>query len=209
MKRYQKQKIRRRLRPVILLPVLVLLIVTGSLLTYAAMISRDKKVNEFQIGQLETKIDEIFTEPASIIPDKDIEKKVQITNTGTLNQFVRVMLHPEISVSNKGLSRLLPSKIGQEILLDLDTKNWMYGEDGYYYYLDVLKAKDSTPKLFTTVKLNKNVGVEYHQAQFTLLVKAETSTTAKFAYRDAWWQSETPTKGALLEIDARLKNKTE
>ncbi|MDA9471774.1 hypothetical protein [Enterococcus sp. 5H] len=191
-------------------PVVIVCLIIGSTAAYAAMTMREEKVNLFQIGNLQTKIDEVFTEPTTILPNKPIEKKVTITNSGTVNQFVRVMLHPEVRIESKGATQLLPSKIGNEILLDLNSANWKLGEDGYYYYLNVLKPgkSNATENLFTQVKLKSGLGQEYQQAVFSLLIKVEAINCGKYAYRDAWWQGTVPTSGALGIIDRQLVGKT-
>lgn len=188
---------------------LIACLVIGSVAAYAAMTVREEKVSFFQIGDFQTKVEEVFKEPKTISPNTSVEKKVTIENTGSVDQFVRVMIHPEIRIENGGSSRLLPSKIGEEVLLDLNTTQWKLGEDGYYYYLNVLKSGQSnvTENLFTQVMLKKELGQEYHNASFNLLVKVEAINCAKFSYRDAWWQGTTPSNGNLQIIDDQLSGK--
>lgn len=194
-----------------LLPLFFVLLLIGSATAYAAMMMSDEKVNLFQIGNLQTKVKEIFTEPVMIKPNESVIKKVAVENTGTVNQFVRVMLHPEIRLESGNSTRVLPSKIGEEVLLDLNFTDWKFGEDGYYYYLNVLKPGESsaTENLFTEVKLKNDLGLEYHKATFSLLVKVEAINCSQFAYRDAWWQGDTPSNGVLQAIDKQLAEKAE
>ena len=194
-----------------IVPVIIGCLAIGSIVTYAAMLVREEKVNIFQIGNLQTKVNEVFTEPTTILPNTSVGKKVTIENTGTVNQFVRVMLQPEIRVDSNGDTRLLPSKIGEEVLLDLNYTNWKFGEDGYYYYLNVLKPGKSNvaENLFTEVKLKNDLGLEYHKAAFSLLVKVEAINCSQYAYRDSWWNGNTPTSGALQIIDKQLSRKAE
>ncbi|MBO0439913.1 hypothetical protein [Candidatus Enterococcus ikei] len=188
-----------------IVPISIVCLVVGSAVAYAAMTMREEKVNLFQIGNLQTKVEEVFTEPITILPNKPVNKKVTIANTGTINQFVRVMIHPDIRLDNNGSIRLLPSKIGGELLLDLNNTHWKLGEDGYYYYLNVLKTGKSnvTENLFTQVKLKSELGQEYHEATVNLLIKVEAINCAKYAYRDAWWQG-VPSGGELKNIDDQL-----
>lgn len=192
-----------------IVPICIICLAIGSTAAYAAMMVREEKANFFQIGNFQTKIEEVFNEPITILPDTSVEKKVSIENTGVTNQFVRVMIHPEIRVGSGKNTRLLSSKIGKEVLLDLNTTHWKSGEDGYYYYLNVVKPDDSntTENLFTQVKLKKGLGQEYHKASFNLLVKVEAINCGKFAYRDAWWQGSTPASGNLQSIDRQLSGK--
>ncbi|OEG11720.1 hypothetical protein BCR21_09940 [Enterococcus ureasiticus] len=194
-----------------LLPLFFVLLLIGSATAYAAMMMSDEKANLFQIGNLQTKVKEIFTEPATIKPNESVIKKVTVENTGTVNQFVRVMLHPEIRLESGESTRLLPSKIGEEVLLDLNFTNWKFGEDGYYYYLNVLKPGESNAaeNLFTEIKLKNDLGLEYHKAAFSLLIKVEAINCSQYAYRDAWWQGDTPSSGVLQAIDKQLAEKAE
>lgn len=189
-------------------PVLILCLAMGSAVAYAALMIKDEKVNIFQIGNLQTKVKEVFTEPITIKPNEAVIKEVAVENTGTINQFVRVMLHPEIRIEN---SRVLPSKIGEEILLDLNSLDWKLGEDGYYYYLKVLHYGESnvTENLFTEVKLRNELSLEYQQANFSLLVKVEAISCVQYAYRDAWWKGSIPSSGELRKIDEQLAEKTD
>lgn len=194
-----------------LLPFFILCLVMGGITVYAAMTMQEEKVNRFQIGNLETKIDEVFTEPTTILPNQAVDKKVDIINTGTLDQFVRVLLQPEISLEKAGVTRLLSSKIGDEVSLDVNTAQWRLGEDGYYYYLDILKpgVSNAAKDLFTQVTLKTGLGPEYHEAKFNLLVKVEAINCNKYSYRDAWWQGEMPIEEELLKIDKQLAVKAE
>ncbi|WP_430597598.1 TasA family protein [Enterococcus sp. AZ177] len=195
-----------------ILPVLAVLLLIGSVTAYAAMMMSEEKVNLFQVGNLQTKVKEVFTEPTTIKPNESVTKEVSVENTGTVDQFVRVMLQPEIRLENGESTRLLPSKIGEEVLLELNLTDWTLGEDGYYYYLNVLKSgtpSNTTKNLFTEVKLKQDLGLEYHNATFNLLVKVEAINCAKYAYRDAWWQGSTPSSGALEAIDKKLAEHAE
>lgn len=194
-----------------IVPVIVVCLVIGSAVAYAAMTVREEKANIFQIGDLQTKVNEVFNEPTTILLDTSVEKKIAVENTGTINQFVRVMIHPEIQLKNGESNQLLPSQIGEEIVLDLDNVNWKFGEDGYYYYLKILKPGQTniSENLFKNVKLKKGLGPEYHNAAFSLLVKVEAINCTKYAYRDAWWQGSVPNSGALQVIDKELNGKSE
>ncbi|MBO0423712.1 TasA family protein [Enterococcus plantarum] len=195
-----------------ILPVLAVLLLIGSVTAYAAMMMSEEKVNLFQVGNLQTEVKEVFTEPTTIKPNESVTKEVSVENTGTVDQFVRVMLQPEIRLENGESTRLLPSKIGEEVLLELNLTDWTLGEDGYYYYLNVLKSgtpNNTTKNLFTEVKLKQDLGLEYHNATFNLLVKVEAINCAKYAYRDAWWQGSTPSSGALEAIDKKLAEHAE
>lgn len=194
-----------------ILPILVVLLLIGSVTAYAAMMMRDEKINLFQIGNLQTNVKEVFNEPITIKPNEPVSKNVAVENTGTVDQFVRVMIHPEIRTKSNGNIQLLPSKIGEEVLLELNSVEWKLGEDGYYYYLKTLKQGKSnvTETLFTKVTLKNGLDQEYQKASVTLLIKVEAINCVKYAYRDAWWQGVIPSSDELQEVDKQLAEKAE
>lgn len=193
--------------------ILVLLLVGGGYLVYAAMTAQDKKVNDFQIGQVETKLEEIFDDSITEIPkDQTREKQVTVTNAGTIKQFVRVMVLPEVRTSITGDSvneQILSLVIGKDLLLENASSDWKDGGDGYFYYLKEIDPKQPTSKLFESVKLSDQLSDQYHDAKLVISLKVEAINCAAFAYRDAWWQGTTPTDQPLKAVDDALKTKVE
>ena len=196
----------------------ILLLVGGGYLVYAAMTAQDSKDNDFQIGQVETKVfEENFDDDMAEAPkDQSIPKEVRIQNVGTIKQFVRVMILPEVRKSIAGDTQneqVLPLKIGTDLLLEeMATADWMDGGDGYYYYVkEAVEPKKHTSYLFKTVKLSSQLSDKYDQAKFSITLKVETINCAKSAYRDAWWQGQTPAAGSPLktvddELQAMVEN---
>ncbi|MBO1308554.1 hypothetical protein JZO70_20435 [Enterococcus sp. 669A] len=212
-----KQRKRRSHSPIYLAVILgcLLLLIGGGYLVYAAMTDQDRKENDFQIGQVETKIDEVFDGPLeSIKKNTSVTKKVRIENTGTIKQFVRVMVLPEVRkciVRDEPNEQVLPLKIGADIVLEeMTTADWIDGGDGYYYYTKAVEPGKETSYLFETVKLSDQLADRYLQAKLSITLKVETINCAEFAYRDAWWQGSTPQTGSpLKDVDNALQPETE
>lgn len=213
----RKSWLRRPLYLVVILASLLLL-VGGGYFVYAALTSTDRKENDFKIGQVETKIfeekfDDNMTEVAK---DTSVSKEVRIENAGTIKQFVRVMVLPEVrsTVPGETIKQVLPLKIGTDVeLAEMGTagwnNDWIDGGDGYYYYKHALDPKAKTGYLFKTVKLSNQLGDRYHEATLTISLKVEAINCAEFAYRDAWWQGKTPTNQPLKAVDDALQAKVE
>ena len=183
---------------------LILLLAGGSYFVYAAMVARDQTVNDFQVGQVETKIKESFNENIqTIAKDQSITKTVTIENDGTINQFVRVMVLPQVG----GDSQVFPLIIGKDLILEnLNTAAWKDGGDGYYYYVkEAVKPKKATEALFDSVKLSSGLSDDYHEKEFKISLKVETIGSTGFIYRDAWWQGTIPADAKLKTIDDELK----
>lgn len=213
MKVQNKQK--RRAVYLVLTLGLILLLIGGSYFVYAAMTATDSKENDFQIGQVETKLEEVFDDSITEIPkNQSIEKKVTIKNTGTINQFVRVMVLPEVRaevVGDSANKQVLPLMIGTDLVLEnLNTSEWKDGGDGYYYYVkEAVKPQKPTTILFDSIKLSDQLSNQYHDATFSLSLKVETINCQETAYRQAWWQGAVPTDQPLKGIDDSLKTMTD
>ncbi|MEO1769949.1 hypothetical protein [Candidatus Enterococcus ferrettii] len=206
---------RRQLIYLIALIGSILLLVGGSYFVYAAMTATDQKENNFQIGQVETKVEEVFDTSITEIPkNQSVGKDVTVKNTGTINQFVRVMVLPEVWTSVAGdvnNKQVLPLVVGTDLVLEnLNTNEWKDGGDGYYYYIkEALAPKKFTTSLFTSIKLSNSLSDRYQDAEFTLSLKVETINCNEKAYRQAWWQGKTPTAQPLKAIDDALKSKVD
>lgn len=180
---------------------------------YAALTDSDQKTNDLQVANLKGEITEKFTPPTKedpIQPGDTYPKEVTVTNTSNASFFVRVLVIPEIQgeeVVTNGKTTpgvLLPGEIGKEIIVDLD-KNWVQGEDGFYYYLKKVSEKEVTTPVFTKVKLDKTYDPDYEKATMKIALKSETVTTAGSNYRNAWWQGQTPTATNLKKVDSELQ----
>lgn len=169
------------------------LLVSATLIMGSAFswfVASDTEVNTLRAKQTNFLINvvDIFTEPEEpIIRDKDIEKIVGAKNNGSRPGFVRLLVHPTIQAAD---GTVLPVTIGKEITLDLNTTDWMYGEDGYYYYLRILQPGEETPNLFTKVKFTEIYSTLYTNATFKIEIKCEAVGIEKWDYRESFWGSD-------------------
>lgn len=208
MKRNQRKRTNKRLLTLMKLVMALGILVGGGLWAYAASTSREEKINDFQVGNVSTSIEEVFTPTTEIKPNQPVKKEVTFTNDGTINQFLRVMIHPEVRaaiVGDPANQQVLPVNLKKEVQLDLNTTDWRDGGDGYYYYLKALKPGQPTSKLFTKVTLNTSLPAVYDGGEFVMKLKVESINCAEYAYRDAWWNGQTPSIGAKQAIDNALK----
>lgn len=187
----------------------------GTYSTYSALTDHDEKVNEFRFSNLKTTVEEEFDPPGNFKPDVDYTKKVTMSNAAEADVFVRVIALPKISKTESGSNTeiLLPS--GTEgaapvLTMDYNLADWIDGQDGYFYYKTKVPKGGTTQPLFTTVRLNgSNIDKElYDGSTLTVEIKVESIGTSQFAYRDAWWNGQTPATDPLREIDNVLKSQT-
>lgn len=181
--------------------------------TYASLTAQTEKQNQFRVGDLKATVVEEFDPPNKLEADKEYQKKVAVTNTGDQEIFLRVLAVPVITKTEDGEQLLLPATVDGDkpvLTIDYNQKEWMLGEDGYYYYLEKIPKGASTAALFTKVKMNQaNIIGDYKDAVLSFEIKSEAIGVTKFAYRDAWWEGAVPSTNQLLEIDNILKKLAE
>ncbi|WP_086349756.1 hypothetical protein [Candidatus Enterococcus clewellii] len=182
--------------------------------TYAALTDADEKRNEFRISDLRTEIEEDFVPPGTFEPEIDYKKIVTVKNAGEMNSFVRVLALPVITkTASSGAVTVLPATTegtAAVLTIDYNLTDWIDGKDGYFYYKKKLTAGKKTEPLFTTVRMNQaNITPEYVGAVLDFEIKVEGIGATKYAYRDAWWNGQTPIVNPLLEVDDLLKDQTD
>lgn len=184
------------------------LIVLGviGLNTYASLKAEDKVANDFSISGHSGQIEEKFVKPETLEPGKEYDKTVSISNKSDTNLLVRVLVTPEIMDADGFLST---SNIGSDLFIDLGSK-WLLGEDGYYYYLEVVKPGSSSQPLFTKVGINQDLFNNRNfigpETSMSIYIKSETIIANSTHYRDAWWLGTIPTDNNLKVIDSTLFN---
>lgn len=200
------------IRPMrLLIPTLVVsLLLTGGA-TFAWFVNTSGEENKFESGEykFEMELFDDFTPPSTPPnPGGSFSKTVSATNTGDIPGFVRLLVQVTAFKNDPSQATPLPMKISREVNLNIDTANWMLGEDGYYYYLGLLRPGDTAPPLFTDVILG-GYGVldsQYYNAEIKIEVKVEGVDYYKWHYRDGWWANPAspPSTGNLGAIESAL-----
>ncbi len=165
--------------------------------TYASFTDKDSRDNGFVATGLKGTIKEDFPKPGTVELGKTYTKEVTIKNEEHAPFFVRVLVLPEMT-SQEGI--LLPSNLGQELVVDIGN-DWQLGEDGFYYYKKVVDYNETTTPLFTKVKIPTSLADTYNNANLTINVKSETVSAAGTNYRDAYFHGVTPTETDLNALD--------
>ena len=189
MKKSKKVKI------TLLAIVSILLLFMTMKYTFASLTDSDEVQNEFKMTNFKGSISEDFKEPTADSPIKVNEtysKAPKVTNQEEVRMFVRVMILPK-ALSKENV--LLPSEIGKDIVINLNSE-WIDGEDGYYYYKKILGPTESTDKIFTSITLTNK---EYVEAKISVEIKAETIAAYSDLYKEAFWNG-TPNSESLKKI---------
>lgn len=198
LQRYRKIKIY-----LLAFSIIFFLVVTlGS--TLAWMTSEDTRENFLHTKDINFNaiIDEIFTQTTSIEIDRTTEKVVTVKNIENTPAFIRVLAMPTMITAN---GTVLPCHFGEQVTVNLNAAYWKDGEDGYYYYLDILLPGENTQPLFESVKVTVGSSSSYIGADFSIHIKSEASEISTNAYRTSWWNNNIPSSGPLKEIDDTLQ----
>ncbi len=189
------------------------LLLSGSIAaigSFAWFQGRDEETNRFKSKELvfDVRAVDIFTRPGSIEAGVTTNKTVGAKNQSTMPAFVRLLVAVSLVSPSGQPLEALPGK--QITFVGLNTTDWVYGEDGYYYYLHTLgpagSSTNTTPPLFTGVMLTYEAGEEYRYANLDIVIKTEAVDTMGFNYRTAWWGNEdAPQKQVLLAVDTALQ----
>ncbi len=166
-------------KPLAALIALLLLGVVG--VTFAYFTTTESVPNEFRVGgSYGSKIVETFPfgEDDRWLPGQQVEKVVNVNNTGEIPMVVRMKYTEAWDPST--LSGLLSDGTSRAAIIStIDTTKWKYDGSEWYYYYKVLDANTSTDTPFIEhVTLNPNLDQEldanYLGKKYTLTVTAET-----------------------------------
>lgn len=155
--------------------------------TIAYFTSYDRMENVISIGYNSTEIEEEFPQPSPVPIEESPQyhKKVWVSNTaqndaGALAEcYVRVSL----GYSHREFAEAV-------VLKDLDTENWVYKGDGYYYYKRPLKEGEKTTPLFTGFSIDSSkvdINSLDHITEFEIQVYEESVQAEGFDdFEKAW-----------------------
>ena len=131
-----------------------------------------------------------------VMPGTSVSKIVTVKNTGEADAYIRVWVNTAISEPGDPITnptiKCLPLTItvdGEEVdvlTLDYNTEDWTQGEDGYWYYNEVLKAGDTTEALFENVSFHKLMGNVYQNSKALVDVTAEATQSANQKAEHPW-----------------------
>lgn len=120
----------------------------------------------------ETKLVEFTTEYPNgmpVMPATEASKIVSVENTGSAPAWVRVKIEKTVEPADAAVTRLDTKYVG----LNYDTENWVDGKDGFWYYQKPLMPGKTTPNLFDKVTFSKDMGNDYMNCKFNIIVSAQ------------------------------------
>jgi len=173
-----------------LIGITCVVIITLIGLSNASYASKDEKINEFQTGQVDIEIQEVYTAPERWTGEDHI-KNVSIKNNSNVKTLLRVAIVPRWVDGNGapwagdtscvviGFANLGTTK---------ELNKWVKDKDYYYYYNGIVNEGQSTNELIKTVKatIPTELQERYKGKKLIIDVKAETIIATKEAYEKAW-----------------------
>ena len=145
---------------------LVTLLTQASLAYYSVL---GEATNVITSGEIKCKIIEKMgdadfpREGVYVMPGSVVSKKVSVRNIGQNPFWLRVKLKNAMDGST----------VSPDLLeLDINSTDWIDGNDGYYYYKTPLEAGAETEKLFTQVKIAGGADNSYYGKTVKLTVFA-------------------------------------
>ena len=149
--------------------------------TLAFFTAEDTALNRVTMGNValilnddtknpETKALEPFPEEGFnlVMPGDVIDKIVSVTNAGDNPIWVRIKLDRSIILADEA------ADVDFNVLgLDLNDEDWTEGEDGWFYYNEILAPGETTENLFTQVTFPTSLGNAFMNAEVEIDVLAQ------------------------------------
>ena len=103
-----------------------------------------------------------------VMPGDVIDKIVSVTNDGDNPIWVRIRLDRSILLAGEA------ADVDFNVLgLDLNEEDWTEGEDGWFYYNEILAPDETTENLFTQVTFPTSLGNAFMNAEVEIDVLAQ------------------------------------
>ena len=157
--------------------IIILLILTIGLvgLTIAYFANSTSVDNVFTTQPYGTTVTEEFTSPSNWLPGEEVDKTIVATNTGNVDEAVRISLSENWKTANNGtlngwitengnksshLESNEPSTDERVAVINFDNDDDWYYSNGYYYYKYKLSPNASTSSLIKSVTFNSKTKLD-------------------------------------------------
>ena len=127
-----------------------------------------------------------------VMPGQEVKKIVTVKNINNAQPaFVRVKLESALEFNRISdirpwaeiaegdtpaegeTTKEIPVAGDSNITIDFNKAYWTDGQDGYFYYNEILGTDEVTQPLFRRVKFSKEMGNEYQESTLTMEIYAE------------------------------------
>lgn len=154
----------------------------------AAWTISGRSINSLSMSSYKNTIVEEYQVPNHVEPGQKVVKEVNIKNEGDVDTFVRVRIERAFGTRNEeGLFQKDDHLDPEMILIHYNTDFWKRMPDGYWYYTDVLKAKETTKKpLMDSYRLSEKADGQYKSKEAQIIVYMESIQAEGGAMESLW-----------------------
>ena len=165
----------------------------GVMIVSAYLLAEDTAENCFSVGGNETAVIEDYDEVSRLEPGMTVDKVVKVKNTGKNECYVRVLV-------------LFSDSTAEEYArININNTDWQQNDDGYYYYNEILKAKESTTA-FKSFDIPASWGNEMADLTFYVNVTAEFIQAEHFTPKYTDETKKVIADWGTVSIDSYKKN---
>ena len=212
---------RLRLCTVIFSLLFAFVMVLGS--TFAWFTESDQVINQLRTWPTEFHVKALDVFDKIPVGIGTYSKRVGAVNLDNRPAFARLLVSAVFVIDSPagGPPIVMHATIGPPgsgtmvIMADFNASDWKDGGDGYFYYLRVLHALESTDtgwntgndrNLFNTVTMG-TLPAGYENARLVIEVACEAvGVTPPGEYINGWWHGVTPAANPLLAVHTALQN---
>ncbi len=124
----------------------------------------------------QNRIEEEYVVPDHVDPGAEVDKIVNVKNTGTVDTIIRVSVEKAFGTRNKDGTFVKEGDLEPDMIqITYNTTSWQEKKDGFFYYKDILKAGEMTKEpLFTSFTLSPGIGDAYEGKDAQIVVRMES-----------------------------------
>lgn len=152
------------------------LCVFAAAITYGYWSVSGTAINFLTMASYKNQIEEEYEIPHHVNPSEVVTKVVNVSNTGTVDTIIRVLVTKVFGVRAEDGSFTEDKNLDPGMIkIHFNNRYWMEREDGYYYYKGILKAGETTKEpLFSSYQLSPDADNEYKGKDARIIVMMES-----------------------------------
>lgn len=158
----------------------------------AAYETTGRSINILTTADFSNRIVEQYQAPDHLNPGQSMDKIVYVENDGGTDSFVRIKVTKVLGARDEQGSLIQDQDLDPEMLeIAYVSDAWKYKEDGYWYYMGILKAGEKTREpLFKSCRLSERAGNKYKNKEGEILVAMESIQAGGDALEALWDMKE-------------------
>ncbi len=143
---------------------------------YAAWAVSGDTDNYLTMAAYQNRIVEEYRVPDHVDPGTEVSKVVNVKNTGRTDTIIRVSIEKAFGTQKKDGTFIKDGSLDPDMIqIAYNTDLWKEGEDGYFYYKDILKAGETTKEpLFTSFTLSPKAGDAYEGKDARIVIRMDS-----------------------------------